>query len=237
MSEEMRMCLACHVMKLLLLLLLLLLCGYVIDGWKQKDSNSDQKNKVLDMDNSTQYFNVELDGWTLPLLMIRVMLLNLTNSEPLRVDSAKQWISSMGFPQVIGPASAWKSENKIQISNKQIRLIKLLVGIGENVEVAKGSQRHGVELASEESTGGKVEMAERVESMVIKVVSVEGHDVFPVTLGKTVEIVETAFQKFRASKVREAVESVVLLQEGLGSSIGTVIGFILLLTAAQHKSN
>jgi len=39
-------------------------------------------------------------------------------------------------------------------------------------------------------------MAKRVESTVIKVVSVE----VPVTLGKTLEIVETAFQKFRANK-------------------------------------
>jgi len=57
------------------------------------------------------------------------------------------------------------------------------------VKVAKGSERHGVEVATEESTCGKVEMAKRVESIVIKVVSVEGLHVFhqvpievPVTL-------------------------------------------------------
>ncbi|KOM36586.1 hypothetical protein LR48_Vigan02g273600 [Vigna angularis] len=90
-------------------------------------------------------------------------------------------------------------------------LIKLLVGIGENVKVAKGSERHGLEVATEESTGGKVEVAKRVKSIVIKVVSVESLDVFhevpvevPVTLGETLQILETAFQKFRASKVRSS---------------------------------
>jgi len=31
-----------------------------------------------------------------------------------------QRAGTMGFPQVIGPASALKSENKIQIINKQV---------------------------------------------------------------------------------------------------------------------
>lgn len=54
-------------------------------------------------------------------------------------------------------------------------------------------------------------MPKRVKSIVIKVVSVEGLDLFhelpvevPVTLGETFEILETAFQKFSASKVRSS---------------------------------
>ncbi|WVY94190.1 hypothetical protein V8G54_033278 [Vigna mungo] len=90
-------------------------------------------------------------------------------------------------------------------------LIKLLVGIGENVKVTKGSERHGLEVATEERTGGKVEVAKRVKSIVIKVVSVEGLDLFhelpvevPVTLGETLEILETAFQKLRARDMRSS---------------------------------
>lgn len=99
------------------------------------------------------------------------MLLSL-----LRVDRAKSRNngSQDGFP-------ACERSSFCTFDNIIARLIKHLVRIRENMQMAEGGERHGLEVATKERTHGNMEMAElleRVEAIVAEVVSAEGLKVF-----------------------------------------------------------
>lgn len=93
---------------------------------------------------------------------------------------------------------------RIPFENVIARLIKLLGGIGKNMQMAKGGQRHGLQLTSDESTC----LIERGEAIFPEVVTVVGVKVLQespvevsVAFGKELQILQTTLHQLCTAKV------------------------------------